>query len=260
MTAPPAPYDMVLADDGIIDLIAVEIAARGTRPVALTRAERQLAAAVILARGGTPDLISKRLHVSGTTALALAARCQRRRRHDPACHGHAERPDHPRTLGRAGAVRPGRPGRLLPGASRAHRGSQADLRHLPGTRPVPGVRAVRRRHLARDHHRHLGRHHPTRALPATPSPEGSRGMTSAHKTGRRQRARAARQALRLVETETISPAWHNAGLSQRTMQVRPRPPSASTARAALLAAGLPPPIAAALRRRLQLLPDKEDQP
>ena len=66
----------MLADDGIIDLIAVEIAARGTRPVALTRAERQLAAARILARGGTPNLISKRLHVSGTTALALAARCQ----------------------------------------------------------------------------------------------------------------------------------------------------------------------------------------
>jgi len=66
---------LVLADDGIIDLIAVEIAARGTRTVALTRAERRLAAAQILARGGTPDVISKRLHVNGTTALALAARC-----------------------------------------------------------------------------------------------------------------------------------------------------------------------------------------
>ena len=76
MTAPRRTRRLVLADDGIIDLIAVEIAARGTRPVALTRAERQLAAAAILARGGTPDLISKRLHVSGTTALALAARCQ----------------------------------------------------------------------------------------------------------------------------------------------------------------------------------------
>jgi hypothetical protein len=72
----PAPYNLVLADDGIIDLIAVEIAARGTRPVALTRTERQLAAARILARGGSPDLISKRLHVSGSTALTLAARCQ----------------------------------------------------------------------------------------------------------------------------------------------------------------------------------------
>jgi len=73
---PPAPYDLVLADDGIIDLIAVEIAAQGMRAVALTRAERQLAAAQILARGGTPYLISERLHVSGTTALTLAARCQ----------------------------------------------------------------------------------------------------------------------------------------------------------------------------------------
>jgi len=67
---------LVLADDGIIDLIAVDIAARGMRAVALTRAERQLAAARILARGGTPSLISKRLHVSRTTALALAARWQ----------------------------------------------------------------------------------------------------------------------------------------------------------------------------------------
>jgi hypothetical protein len=75
VTAPAAPYDLMLADDGIIDPIAVEIAARGTRPVALTRAERQLAAAKILARGGTPDLISKRLYVSGATAHALAAGC-----------------------------------------------------------------------------------------------------------------------------------------------------------------------------------------
>jgi DNA-binding CsgD family transcriptional regulator len=67
---------LVLADDGIIDPIAVELAARGTRTVALTRAERRLAAATILARGGTPYLIAKRLHVSGATALALAARCR----------------------------------------------------------------------------------------------------------------------------------------------------------------------------------------
>ena len=76
MTALTAQRRLVLADDGIIDLLAVEIAARGARPVALTRAERQLAAAAILARGGTPYLISKRLRVSGSTALTLAARCQ----------------------------------------------------------------------------------------------------------------------------------------------------------------------------------------
>jgi NAD(P)-dependent dehydrogenase (short-subunit alcohol dehydrogenase family) len=67
---------LTLADDGIIDPIALELAARGARTVALTRPERQLAAAAILARGGTPYVISQRLHVSGTTALALAARCQ----------------------------------------------------------------------------------------------------------------------------------------------------------------------------------------
>ncbi len=76
MTARAARRRLVLADDGIIDPIAVEIAARGFRPVALTRAERQLAALRILARGGTPYLIAKRLHVSRTTALTLAARRQ----------------------------------------------------------------------------------------------------------------------------------------------------------------------------------------
>ena len=76
MTAQRARRRLALADDGIIDLIAVELAARGARTIALTRAERQLAAARILACGGTAYVISKRLHVSGTTALTLAARCQ----------------------------------------------------------------------------------------------------------------------------------------------------------------------------------------
>ena len=69
-------HPRVLPDDGIIDHLAVAIAASGTRPVALTRPERQLAAAAILARGGTPYQVSKLLPVSGTTALAIAARCQ----------------------------------------------------------------------------------------------------------------------------------------------------------------------------------------
>src|SRR5262249_12143675 len=76
VTARCARRRLTLADDGIIDLIAVELAARGNRTVALTRTERHLAAAAILARGGTPYLISKRLHVSGPTALPLAARYQ----------------------------------------------------------------------------------------------------------------------------------------------------------------------------------------
>jgi hypothetical protein len=66
----------MLVGDGIIDLIAVQIATRGARTVTLTRAGRQLAAARTLTRGGTAYVISKRLHVSGTTAQTLAARCQ----------------------------------------------------------------------------------------------------------------------------------------------------------------------------------------
>lgn len=84
-------------------------------------------------------------------------------------------------------------------------------------------------------------------------------MTHTHKARRPQRAMAARQALALCEAD-ISPGWHNPGLSQRTTHARSRSPRTSTARGALLAVGLPPPIAAALRRRLQLLPDQENQP
>lgn len=74
MSAPGQHH--TLPDDGIIDLIAVEIAARGTRPVALTPSERLLAAARILARGGTPSLVSQRLHTNGTVARTLTARCK----------------------------------------------------------------------------------------------------------------------------------------------------------------------------------------
>jgi hypothetical protein len=81
----------VLPDDGVIDHIAVEIAASGARPVALTRTERQLAAALILARGGTPAVVSERLRVSGSTALALAAQ-YRRRAEQNASVGNGSRP------------------------------------------------------------------------------------------------------------------------------------------------------------------------
>ena len=63
----------LLPDDGIIDPVAVEIAAAGTRRVALTRPERRAAAALILARGGTAADLADRLHVSGNTAARLAA-------------------------------------------------------------------------------------------------------------------------------------------------------------------------------------------
>jgi hypothetical protein len=72
MMAPPRRR-WVLPDDGIIDDLAIEIAASGRRPVPLTVPERRLAAAVILAAGGTPYLISRRLHLNGQNARALAA-------------------------------------------------------------------------------------------------------------------------------------------------------------------------------------------
>jgi hypothetical protein len=65
---------LTLPDDGITGPVAAGISARGTRPVALTRAWRRPAATRILAQGGTPSLTSARLRVSGTAALVLAAR------------------------------------------------------------------------------------------------------------------------------------------------------------------------------------------
>lgn len=62
----------LLPEDGIIDPIAIDLAARGIRPVALTPAERRIAAAFILATGGTPTTIAKRLHMAHSTARALA--------------------------------------------------------------------------------------------------------------------------------------------------------------------------------------------
>jgi hypothetical protein len=67
----------VLPEDGIVDPIAIEIAASGARPVALTQTERVLAAARILAAGGGRNDIATRLHVSGHTARTLADRARR---------------------------------------------------------------------------------------------------------------------------------------------------------------------------------------
>lgn len=66
----------LLPEDGIIDPVAVEVAARGTRRVRLTAAERRLAAALILARGGSANDIARRLCMSGHAARALAAGIQ----------------------------------------------------------------------------------------------------------------------------------------------------------------------------------------
>ncbi len=77
MTSPAAAAGgravWTLPEDGIIDPVAIEIAATGARPVQLTPAERRLAAARILARGGGASLIAKRLHVSGSTARRFVA-------------------------------------------------------------------------------------------------------------------------------------------------------------------------------------------
>jgi len=56
-------------------------------------------------------------------------------------------------------------------------------------------------------------------------------MTSSHNTRRRQRARAARQALRLCEAEVFTLTWGDVSLRQRAVHVRSRQPRMSTARA-----------------------------
>jgi hypothetical protein len=68
----PSGDAWMLPDDGIIDLIAVEIAAKGERRVALTAPERRAAAEMILARGGTVTVIADRLCMSDNAASALA--------------------------------------------------------------------------------------------------------------------------------------------------------------------------------------------
>jgi DNA-binding CsgD family transcriptional regulator len=62
----------LLPEDGVIDPVAIDLAARGVRSVALTPRERRIAAALILAAGGTPNTIAKRLHMAHTNARALA--------------------------------------------------------------------------------------------------------------------------------------------------------------------------------------------
>ena len=74
-----APSEWVLPEDGIVDPLAVEIAASGSRRVPLTRTERLMAAACILAAGHPVAEISHRLHVSGGTAHCLAKTVQSRR-------------------------------------------------------------------------------------------------------------------------------------------------------------------------------------
>lgn len=66
--------EWVIPEDGIIDAIAVQIAASGQRRVRLTRTERLFAAALILAGGGNAYQVHKRLRVSPGTARTLVTR------------------------------------------------------------------------------------------------------------------------------------------------------------------------------------------
>lgn len=62
----------LIPDDGIIDEVAIVVAATGQRPVALTRTERRLAFAVLLASGFPVGEIARRLAMDKSRALRLA--------------------------------------------------------------------------------------------------------------------------------------------------------------------------------------------
>lgn len=77
------PY--LIAEDGIIDMIAVDIAVNGTRLVRLTQRERELAAARIIAGGGTPTTIRRHLGlVKQSAARTLATRVKAKPPAEPA--------------------------------------------------------------------------------------------------------------------------------------------------------------------------------
>jgi hypothetical protein len=61
----------LLAEDGIIDPVAVEVAAAGLRDVRLTPAEQKLAAARIMATTGKLAVVCYRLRISASTAARL---------------------------------------------------------------------------------------------------------------------------------------------------------------------------------------------
>ena len=65
----PIPDLWVIPEDGVVDELAIELAASGERCVRLTHKERRLATARILAHGGTPSLVYERL---GLTTLSAA--------------------------------------------------------------------------------------------------------------------------------------------------------------------------------------------
>jgi hypothetical protein len=113
--------------------------------------------------------------------------------------------------------------------------------------------------MARHHDLHLGRHHPARTHQAPARMKGDSGMTHAHTARRRQHAMAARQALSLCEAELPAFAYDVADELQGCTGTHRGQAHISvlTARTALRAAGLPPPLAAALRSRLRIVPEPE---
>jgi hypothetical protein len=66
----PAADPWLLDDDGIVDVIAVEVASRGRRPVRLTRRERELAGMAIFLRGGSVAIVISYLRLPVDRSLA----------------------------------------------------------------------------------------------------------------------------------------------------------------------------------------------
>jgi hypothetical protein len=90
------------------------------------------------------------------------------------------------------------------------------------------------------------------------APDSPRRARAGRPWRRRPRATAARQALRLCETELLGragdrPPMPPGGPGQPRIRV-------VTARAALRAVGVPPHTAAVLRNRLRLAPEQEREP
>lgn len=62
---------MELPEDGVVDLLAVDLAVAGERPVRLTPTEQQMAARRIIDAGGSRAAIARHLHITQTRADRL---------------------------------------------------------------------------------------------------------------------------------------------------------------------------------------------
>jgi hypothetical protein len=86
-------------------------------------------------------------------------------------------------------------------------------------------------------------------------PVGTSTVRPRRRRRRKSRATAARQALGLYEADLLRLTWDKGDMPPGSCG-RPRA-RVVTARAALRAAGVPPDLAAALRRRLRLISEEE---